>query len=73
MRGRRLIGSCAVLLAVGACSNDARPQFISDTGITREVDAADGTSPYSDGLLYQFKLAALEARPFTTGTPPTLK
>jgi len=62
-----------VLLGVGACANDERPRFISDRGVTQEVNMANGMNPNGDGLLYQFKLAADAARPFTVGQNPTLK
>lgn len=62
------------ILATSACArNDGRPSFISDSGVAQEVVNANGASPRSDGLLFQFKLAAEEARPFTAGPNPTLK
>lgn len=63
---------CVILSLTSACANEGRPAFISDRGVSKEVFAANGTSPNGDGLLYQFKLAAAEARPFTAGTAPAL-
>lgn len=47
-----------------ACSSDGRPRFISDVGISEEVNGARALPAKSDGLLFQFKLAAEEARPY---------
>jgi hypothetical protein len=61
------------LVMTGACANDGRPRFISDRGVTKEVDEAQALAPEKDGWLLQFKLAAADARPFTSGPTPSLK
>ncbi|MCI1756554.1 MAG: hypothetical protein LKM31_12660 [Sphingobium sp.] len=65
---------CVATLITSACTNNSgRPQFISDGGVSKEVNAASGVSPIGDGLLFQFKLAAEEAKPFTAGPNASLK
>lgn len=65
---------CVASLVTSACANNGgRPQFISDGGVSKEVNTASGVSPTGDGLLFQFKLAAEEAKPFTAGPNSKLK
>ena len=69
----KTIGLVATISMLSGCANDGRPTFISDRGVTKEVIDANGVSPMGDGLLFQFKLAAAEASPFTSGPTIALK
>ncbi len=55
-----------VALLLCACGTGGRPAFISDRGVSQEVANANGTDPNGDGLLYQFKLAAIAAKPYSS-------
>lgn len=69
----RVITIFSTALLLPGCSNDGRPSFISDRGVTQQVVDANGLSPSGDGLLFQFKISAAEASPFIYGATPTLK